>query len=370
MGKTIIGINDPKAIKKYSAFLAVDSARKSYWNKKFTGPEGGNTPVIEVKDMEKESGDQVSYDINMQLTMQPVEGDDTLEGKEEQLKFFTDGLYIDQLRGGVNSGGRMTRKRTVHDLRQIAKNRQSEWWARVFDELLFMYASGARGINADYVYGTSYAGFANNPLSAPDSAHHMFANAKTKATLLASDKQDLSVIDKCVAGAEMMGGGTEGIPELKPIKIDGEDHFVYLMNPWQAYDLRTSTESGDWLDIQKALATSEGKNSPICKGGLGMHNNVVLHKHKSVVRFNDYGTGSPGTVQAARALFIGEQALAVAFGSAGSGLRFGWNEETADRGNILIISTHSILGVKKVTFNGLDYGIVAVDTAAKDPRTT
>jgi len=29
MGQTIIGLNDPKAIKKYSAFLAVDVSRNS-----------------------------------------------------------------------------------------------------------------------------------------------------------------------------------------------------------------------------------------------------------------------------------------------------------------------------------------------------
>jgi hypothetical protein len=46
----------------------------------------------------------------------------------------------------------MTRKRTLHDLRQIAKKRQSEWWARCFDELFFMYLSGSRGVNADYIF--------------------------------------------------------------------------------------------------------------------------------------------------------------------------------------------------------------------------
>jgi hypothetical protein len=45
------------------------------------------------------------------------------------------------MRGGVNAGGRMTRKRTLYDLREIAK-RESEYWARVFDELLFMYLLG------------------------------------------------------------------------------------------------------------------------------------------------------------------------------------------------------------------------------------
>ena len=366
MSRTIIGLNDAKAVKKYSAFLAVDTPRKAYWTKKFTGPEGSSMPVTKVDRLENDAGEYVSFDLNMQLKMEPVEGDDILENKEEELKFYTDGLYIDQMRGGVNAGGRMTRKRTIHKLREVGRARQSDWWARVFDELHFMYVSGARGINSDYIFRSTYSGFANNSIAAPDSYHHVFAGNKAKNTLTADDKISLTGIDQLVGMADMMGGGTQEVPQIQPIKIEGEDHFVLLMNPWQAYDLRTDTASGKWLDIQKALATSEGKNSKICKGGLGMHNGVVLQKHKAVIRFDDYG--SSGNIKAARALLLGEQALAFAWGSPGTGLRFDWHEESRDNGNILIISTYSMFGLDKVTFNGLDHGVIAYDTAAKAPN--
>lgn len=362
MGRTIIGVNDPKAVKKYSAFLAVDTPRKSYWNRKLSsGKPGASTPVTILTDLEDEAGDYVSFDLNMQLQMKPVEGDDVLEGKEENLVFYSDGLYIDQMRGGVNAGGRMTRKRTIHKLRKVARARQSDWWARVFDEMHFMYTSGARGVNSDFIFDTSYAGFAGNSLAAPDSFHIRYAGGKTKATLTADDKMTLGEIDKLVASADMMGGGTQGTPQIQPIKINGEDHYVLLMNPWQQYNIRTG-DSSKWLDIQKALATFEGRKSPICQGGLGIYNNVILHKHKAVIRFSDYGSG--GNVAAARSLFLGEQALAFAWGQSGSGMRFQWHEETRDNGNVLVITTHSIFGIKKVIFNGLDYGVMALDTAA------
>jgi hypothetical protein len=57
----------------------------------------------------------------------------------------------------------------------------------------------------------------------------------------------------------------------------------------------------------------------------------------------------------------------VAFGSPGSGLRFDWNEETRDNGNQVVITTSSIFGIKKTTFNGKDFGVMAIDTAAKKP---
>lgn len=84
MAKTIIGLGDPKAVRKYSAFLAVDVGRKSYFNRKFmgTGIEA-QTPIQTLPHLENDAGDSISYDLVMQLRMAPVEGDAILEGNEE-----------------------------------------------------------------------------------------------------------------------------------------------------------------------------------------------------------------------------------------------------------------------------------------------
>lgn len=380
MSRTIIGLNDAKAVKKYSAFLAVDVGRKSYFNKKFMGKGvEAQTPIQMLTQLESDAGEQISYDLVLQLRMQPVEGDNTLEGKEEDLKMYTDNVYIDQARGGVNTGGRMTRKRTIHDLRKIARARQSEWWARIFDELFFLYLSGGYRTsgtgactfaNGDYTYSSGYAGFANNTFVAPDADHTLFCGSATSfATIAAGDKMSLSVIDKAVARASTIGGGTSGIPALEPLNIDGEEHYVLVMHPWQEYDLRTNTNTGQWLDIQKAAAGAEGRNNPIFKGGLGMYNNVVLHKHRAVLRRTDAGAGA--NVAAARALFMGRQAGVVAFGSPGTGLRFDWNEESRDNGNQAVITTSSIFGIKKTAFTidgtSRDFGLFTIDGAAANP---
>lgn len=378
MARTIVGLNDPKAVKKYSAFMAVDVAKKSYWSKKFMGEgEEASMPIQQLTDLETDAGEYISFDLSMQLKMQPVEGDDVLENKEEDLKFYTDGIYIDQMRGGVNAGGRMTRKRTIHSLRKTARRRSSDWWQRAFDELIFMYGAGARGINPDFIYPTTYSGFANNPFTAPDAEHIAYAGAATQKSEVLDDgnfDMTLTEIDKAVAIAAMMGGGSGGggagtdgntqTPKIQPIMINGERHFVFLMNPYQVFDVRTNAAAGQWLDLQKAAAGAEGRKSPIFKGTLGMYNNVVMHEHESVIRFNDYGAGA---VEAARALFMGEQAMVLAFGTAGTGLRFSWHEESRDNGNQAIISTSSIFAVKKVTFNGKDFGMYVVDSQASAP---
>jgi N4-gp56 family major capsid protein len=306
--------------------------------------------------------------------MAPVEGEDILEGKEEAQRFYSDSIYIDQARCGVNTGGRMTRKRTLNDLREKAKRQQSSWWARLQDELLFIYLSGARGINANFLLPLGYTGRANNGLVAPDSNHTLFGGGATAfnnitneaAGVAGSDAMDLRLIDRAKTKADAQGGGATDIPVLQPCKIDGNETFVCVMHTFQEDDLRSNTNTGQWLDIQKAAAAAEGRNNPMFKGSLGMYRGVILHSHRNVIRFNTAGAG--GTYEAARALFLGSQAAVMAFGSPGTNLRFDWNEETRDNGDKVVISTASIFGVKKVTFTtpagAQDFGAFALDTYA------
>ena len=367
MARTLIGVGDPKAVKKYSGMLAVDVARDAYWTSTMVGT-GPTTqlPIQRITDLEKGAGDLITYDLSLQLRGQPTIAGETLEGNEEDLRFATDQLYIDQMRKAVSAGDKMTQKRTLIDLRMVAKARLTEWWTRIYDEIFFVYMSGARGINTDYILNPSFQGFAGNPMIAPDPLHHMYGGVATSyATLATTDVMSLAVVDKLKVRSTMMGGGVQGTPQIQPIKIDGGDYFVLLMSPHQEYAMRTNTNVGQWLDIQKALTLSMGKENPIFKGGLGMYNDVILKSHKSVVRFNDAGAGA--NVNAARALFLGRQAAVVAFGSAGQGMSFDWIEKAMDYDDVLNVASASIFGIKKCSYNiagtSYDFGLIAVDTA-------
>lgn len=370
MAQTVIGLNDQKAVKRYSGNLAVDAPHASYWGSKFMeSGEDPNTPLQKLTDLRKAKGECIYFDLSMSMNMAPVEGDAVLHGKEEGLSFFSANVYIDQMRGGLNTGGRMTQQRTLHDLRSVARKRQTEWWGKVYDELIFMYLSGARGVNTGWVYDSSYAGFANNSLTAPDTDHLVYGGTATsKATVAATDKMSTLPIDRAVAYAEMMGGGGPAyseVPKIQPCKVEGEMMFLLIMNPWQKFDLRRNTTTNDWADITKAIAMSVGRSTEFLKGGLGIWNGVVLHSHQNVVQFSDYGAGS--NVAACRALFCGKQAGAIAWGNAGDNMRFEWHEEDRDNGNQVVITSGSMWGIVKTTFNGHDFGVMAIDTAATKP---
>ncbi|MCE7797861.1 N4-gp56 family major capsid protein [Sphingobium sufflavum] len=364
MGQTVIPFGDAKAQKKWSGSLFLDTVKKSYFSKKFIGSDENN--IIQQKtELESDAGDKISFDLSVQLRGKPTAGDNRVKGKEESLKFYTDEVAIDQLRHPVSAGGKMTRKRTIHNLRQIAKARLSDYWSQYIDELHFIYLSGARGINEDFLEDTDYTGHAGNPVQAPDGQHILFGGSATsKATITATDKMDRDLVEKASVQARMMKAKDPKTANMLPVDVNGEKHYICLMSPFQEHDMRTGAGATGWLEIQKAAAGAEGRSSPIFKGGLGMVNNCVLHSHESAIRFADYGAGA--NLPAARGLFLGRQAGVVAYGTAG-GLRFTWKEEEDDYGNEPTVVAGTIIGVKKTRFNGRDFGAMALDTYAKDP---
>lgn len=364
MAQTVIAWGDPKAKKAWSTGLAVDQVKKAYFEKKFVGTDE-NSIIQRKTELESDAGDRVSFDLSVQLRGEATEGDARLEGKEENQKYYTDEVVIDQVRHAVSAGGAMTRKRTNLNLRGNARRLLSDYWARFNDEMMFIYLSGARGINKDFLFSLDWAGRASNPLQAPDTGHLLYGGAATsKATLTANDKMTRAVIEKAQVKATMLQAQDPENANMVPVSIDGEEHYCIVMNPFQAHDLRTASGS-EWLDVQKAAAAAEGKANPIFKGGLGMIKNVVLHEHRNSIRFSDYGAGS--NVNAGRALFLGRQAGVVAYGTSG-GMRWDWKEETKDYGNEPTVASGAIFGFKKARFNGRDFGVLSIDTAATDPN--
>lgn len=364
MSKTVIGFGNPLAQKKWSGSLFIDTMKKSYWDRKFVG-EDDNKVIQRLTDLESDAGDTIQFDLSVQLRNKPTSGDQRLEGKEEQLRFFSDEVKIDQLRHGVSAGGKMSRKRTTHNVRRIARDRLSDYWSGYMDEMHFIYMSGARGINEDFVEDLTYAGHATNSIQAPDTAHLIYGGTATaKANVTTSDFMSRATIERAVTKATMLRAVDKTKVSVLPVMINGESHYVCVMSPFQEHALRVSDTSG-WLEMQKAAASAEGRNNPIFKGNLGMINNVVLHSHSSAIRFSDYGVGT--NLPAARALFLGRQAGVCAFGSSG-GLRFSWTEEMKDHGNEPTVAAGVILGVKKTRFNNADFGVISIDTYAKDPN--
>ena len=361
MSMTDFPLGDPLAVQRWSTSLAIEAAKKSYFSK-FIG-KGLNNVIVLKDELHKGAGEKIIMGLRMKLTDVGIEGDAIIEGDahgEEALSFFNDSIFIDQLRKSTKSKGKMSEQRVPYNLRLEGREALATWWAETMDENCFCYLSGARGVDTSFKTATTWTGRANNAFTVPDANHIIYAgNATGKADLDAADIIDLEDVERLVAIAETVD------PMLQGVTVGGAKKFVLVMHTFQAYQLRTSITTNDWLDIHKA--TDRGGKSLMYQNALGEYADVVLHKHRNVIRFDDYGVGAPGVLPAARALFLGSQAGLMAYGQNSSPQRYSWNEDKDDRGNALAITAGTIFGVKKTVYNAKDFGVVALDSYAPNP---
>lgn len=348
MATTSYGVNDALAVKLWGKKLFQDALKKTYFDR-FMGKSSNS--LVQLRDeTSKGPGDRITIGLRMQLSGAGVQGDGTLEGNEESLTTYSDNVYIDQLRHAVRSAGKMSEQRVPFSVRDEAKAGLEDWWADRLDTWFFNQLAGYTAQT-----DTRYTG--NQAATAPSTNRKLFAGSTaTDVGQTSSDIFNLNLIDKCVERAETVS------PTLRPIMVGGEKKFVMFLHPYQVYDLRTSTSSGQWLDIQKA-ALSGGKDSgsPIYTGALGEYNGVVLHQASRVPQGVN---GSSAVTTTRRAIFCGAQAALMAYGQKDQSAEMSWVEELFDYQNQLGVSAGMIAGLKKTVFNSEDFGTITVSTYA------
>jgi N4-gp56 family major capsid protein len=277
----------------------------------------------------------------MQLAGDGVTENQTLEGNEEALTTYSDSILINELAHAVRVKGDNTidAQRVPFNLRSEGKDGLQDWFSNRFDTVMFNHLCG----NTLATDGR-YTG--NNAVTAPSSGRIIRA---------------LSLIDYAVEAAKT------STPLMRPIKVGGEDKWIMFLHPYQVTDIRTNTNAGQWLDIQKsALAGGAGTKSPIYTGALGEYNGVILHESTRVCG----GIANAGTAAAntRRAVLCGAQAGALAWGQKFDGGRTGanykWVEEMFDYQRELGVSAQTVWGIKKTTFNSVDFGTIVITTYA------
>lgn len=349
MATTSYGVNAPEAVKLWSRKLFRE-ALKNTTLFRFIG-SNSNSVIQMQDDTSKGPGDRVTVQLRMQLTGDGVAGDSTLEGQEEALVTYTDNLFIDQLRHAVRSKGRMTEQRIPWSIRAEAESGLRDWWADRIDTALFNQLAGNVAQSDTRYTGSQVA-------IAPDSDHQIWAGGATadEGLTSASGAFTLSILDTAVERAKTIS------PIVRPQVINGEDYYHVILHPYQVTSLRTSTDTGQWLDIQKA-AMQGGRvgNNPIFTGALGVYNKCILHENTRIPLGVNSSTDVAVT-NTRRALFLGAQAASFATGREDSPNQMTWVEELFDYQNQLGVSAGMIWGAKKNVFNSKDFGSIVLST--------
>jgi len=352
MATTSFGVSHPLAVKIWSRKL-FQEALKQTWASKFIG-KGSNAGIQLLEEPSKGPGDTVHYGLRMLLSGAGIEGDSTLEGSEEALTFYRDTVVLNQLRHAVKSEGKMSEQRVPYSVREEAMQGLADWWSDRIDTALISQLTGDTGQT-----DTRYTG--HNATVAPSTGHSIIGAASNvlrctaEASISAStQKFTLNHIDAAVELAKT------STPMIRPFRVDGADRYVIIVHPWQVTDMRTSTTTGQWNDIQMSLIQGgKSADNPIFTGALGMYNNTIIHES---TRIPLKAGSTADTVR--RAVFFGAQAGVIAYGQGAASGNTTWVEELFDFKNKLGVAAGMIWGCKKSIFNSLDYGTITISTRA------
>lgn len=357
MAQTSYGVNAPEARKAWSKAVAIETLNKTYVGK-FIGKDD-NSLIQEKTDLKKDRGDRVRFNLRMLLQGRGVQGDDILKGNEEALTTYTDDVLINQRRHAASAGGKMSQQRVPFEIRAECNAALSDWASELMD-LSFAYQIAGKTNESD----TLYTG--NNAVTAP--SRFIRKTGLTTDQGVQGDNTatfDVSYIDRAVVKAKTNAKGT---PNIRPIKMNGKDHYVMFLHPFQVYQLRQSASTaGSWADIQKAVIQGGGDGKGIFEGALGMWNNVVLHEWDRLPTGIHSSSGADQS-STRRAVLCGAQAAAIAFGQGHSFEKFDWVEELDDYENQLGVGGGCIFGLKKTIFNSIDFATVVCTTYSPDPN--
>lgn len=310
------------------------------WFKQFMSTDK-KSPIILKTDFKKENGDNMYVGLRMKLTGEGVDGDDEMEGNEEELSVYDQNFKVNQKRNAVRLKGRMDEQRAAYNLRSEAKDAVGTWLSEIMEKEIFRKAGGLTAFT-----------FANTPTVPSTTAGNtriMFGgDATTDSDIDNTDKLTLAVIFKAKAKAQTC------TPKLQPIRYKGRDYYVLLIHPRQKFDLISDSNYTQFM----REAEVRGAENPLISGADAVVDNVIIHVHEYVPTFSNFGSTS--NLPGARALFLGAQAVVLGIGGTGAG----WYEKEFDMGNKWAIAAGRIFGCQKTKFNSNDFGVIAIDTYA------
>lgn len=360
-------------------------------------------PIVRAQDLSKGMGDEIDFDLLNPMGGKPIMGDDFAEGRGRAMTFAQDKLRVNQARYPVDCGARMTAQRSPHDLRRLGRVSAQAYMDRLGDQSQLVHMAGARGFHNNIEWAVplatdpDFAKIMVNPVRAPSRNRHFISTGSGiermnvsggEIALSTTDLFNLDVVDSIRTVIDT-------IPLPPPPVIFEEDKAandsplrVLLVSPDQH---AAFIKTGQFRQLQaNAMARSQvAGNNPLFLGEAGLWNGVLLVKMPKPIRFYagqtikycaDYTTSTEsscvvpaafGTTYAVdRAVLLGGQALAEAWGVSQSGAPFFWSEKMMDHDSRLEVLIGAINGRSKIRFEidhgdstqVTDYGVAVIDT--------
>lgn len=323
-------------VQKYWAKKLWKSIVDNSYFTKFTG-EGSNFIIQRVEDLKKNAGDMVRIPLRLKLDGVPVMDDNILEGNEEAMEFRAFDVTIHQYRHAVKLKGKFEEQKTDIRLRSEAKDALTDYWTEFLDVHIFKK-------------------LADNPT--PDRRVFPDMTITSDAAITAGPGHEFST--DIIGVAKRIAMLSE--PKIRPIKVNGANRYVIVIDSYQARDLRKDEK---WINAQES-ANIRGETNPIFSGALGIWEGVVVHEAENAGKLRT-PTGDGGTM-VGHAMLLGAQAGVLAVAK-----EMSWVEKSFDYANQYGVSFSIILEAAKSKFKNKagvmsDFGVVNIATASVGDR--
>lgn len=372
--KTAFATGDELTVKHWSKETFKYGYYKNYFNKfvgrKVTVKRGvwiktdDNAMIIKKTDFRKNAkGDRVRFALIDPLSGEGVIDDERQEDNEEAITSYYFDLTLRRRRHATRSEGEMSDRRPAFDVQAQSKDVLGMWLARAHDKDCIAALSGVAN-----AVGTIAA-------DAPSSTRRWYGGQTAAGTVesvandAAIDSNTTNLFgEKVIEWVKRLATLSE--PVIRPIVQNGEEYFVMFIHGYQRKALRAST------DYKAALenAAIRGKGNPLFTGSDGVWDNVIIHTIPKIetrlgasgttaTEYFDAGDYCNNGTYVARALFCGAGALTIGYGAHKNGEVSKWVEKLFDYDNEWGIALSLFFAVGKTKFNGIDYGVITVDTA-------
>jgi N4-gp56 family major capsid protein len=344
-------------------------ARNFSFVNKFTG-SGPNSMIQRVTELKKDKkGARAVITLVADLEGDGVAGDRNLEGNEEAMKSYDQVIRIDQLRHANRLEGKMADQKSVVTFRENSRDVLAYWLADRVDQLAFLTLSGI-----------SYS-FKNNGAARTGSDFPFLEYAADVATPTSQRRTRWDATSGLVVGSATTDVATDDtitwqtIVDLKAHAKDqyvrgikengGEETFHLFLTPKVMAKLKMDPDY--MANLRHAQPRGDGNN--LFSGSSVKVDGIYLHEFRHVYNTTGASSGSKwggdGTVDGARLLFCGAQALGMAdIGDAE------WVEKEFDYNNQPGISVGKIFGLLKPQFTSMyasntvqDFGVITCDVA-------
>jgi N4-gp56 family major capsid protein len=353
MAETVINTTDAITRKRWAKDL-FKVLQKAFEFNNLIGT--GEDAIIQLRtDLTKGEGDEITFQILLDLVGTGTIGRDTLVGKAESLRFRDFKMQIEKIRKSVDIGIDIDEQRVPFNLMEKGKTGLQNWWAGMLSDYMFHVLSGNSQM-FDELPQLGGVPFAQQPVE-PDADHLMVVGGATESTLTPADTVTLSFLDSVKQRAEIPTNTDVGF-KIRPRIVGGKPTYRVILHNYVFDQLRRNTNVGEWGDMLRAAGKLGDPSVEI------LYNGMMISKSERVYSRNAIGTGNG---RAYRNLFLGAQAAVMGWGGAGDSKSsvMSFHVEKLDHGSKTEVSGGGILGMAKTRFqkNGSspdhgDYGVI------------